>query len=145
LDKLNIRPFSYGFKVTDVYENGNVYAASVLDMSQADLFAGFFRGVRTLTAISAATSFPTITTLPFLLGNAYRKLIAISLATDYTFEGSKQFKEYLADPSKFASAAPAASAAAPAAAGAAAAKKAEEKPKEKSEESEADMGFSLFD
>jgi len=144
LDKLNIRPFSYGFKVTDVYENGNVYAASVLDMSQADLLAGFFRGVRTLTAISAATSFPTLATLPFFLGNAYRKLIAISLATDYTFEGSKQFKEYLADPSKFASAAPAASAAAPAAGGGAA-KKEEEKPKEKSEESEADMGFSLFD
>jgi len=143
LDKLNIRPFSYGFKVTDVYENGNVYAASVLDMSQDDLLAGFFRGVRTLAAVSAAVSFPTVATIPFFLGTAYRKLIAVSLATDYTFEGSKQFKEYLADPSKFASAAPVASATASTAGGAA--KKEEEKPKEKSEESEADMGFSLFD
>jgi len=143
LDKLNIRPFSYGFKVTDVYENGNVYAASVLDMSQDDLLAGFFRGVRTLAAVSAAVSFPTVATIPFFLGTAYRKLIAVSLATDYTFEGSKQFKEYLADPSKFASAAPVASATASTTGGAA--KKEEEKPKEKSEESEADMGFSLFD
>lgn len=142
LDKLNIRPFSYGFKVTDVYENGNTYAASVLDMSQDDLLAGFFRGVRTLAAVSAATSFPTLATVPFFLGSAYRKLIAISLATDYTFEGSQKFKDYLADPSKFASAAPAA-AAAPAAGGAAAKK--EEEPKEKSEESDADMGFGLFD
>jgi len=141
LDKLNIRPFSYGFKVTDVYEDGNVYAADVLDMSQDDLLQGFFRGVRTLAAVSAAVSFPTLATVPFFLGSAFRKLVAISLATDYTFEQSKQFKEYLADPSKFASAAPAASAAA---AGGAAAKE-EEKPKEKSEESEADMGFSLFD
>jgi len=141
LDKLNIRPFSYGFKVTDVYEDGNVYAADVLDMSQDDLLQGFFRGVRTLAAVSAAVSFPTLVTVPFFLGSAFRKLVAISLATDYTFEQSKQFKEYLADPSKFASAAPAASA--PAAGGAAA--KEEEKPKEKSEESEADMGFSLFD
>jgi len=141
LDKLNIRPFSYGFKVTDVYEDGNVYAADVLDMSQDDLLQGFFRGVRTLAAVSAAVSFPTLATVPFCLGSAFRKLVAISLATDYTFEQSKQFKEYLADPSKFAAAAPAASA--PAAGGAAA--KEEEKPKEKSEESEADMGFSLFD
>jgi large subunit ribosomal protein LP0 len=142
LDKLNIRPFSYGFKVTDVYENGTTYSAAVLDMSQDDLLAGFFRGVRTLAAVSAAVSYPTLATVPFFLGSAYRKLISISLATDYTFDGSKQFKEYLADPSKFASAAPAASAAAPAAA---AAKKEEEKPKEKSEESDADMGFGLFD
>jgi large subunit ribosomal protein LP0 len=141
LDKLNIKPFSYGFKVTDVYEDGNCYSASVLDMSQDDLLQTFFRGVRTLAAVSAATSFPTLATVPFFLGSAYRKLIAISLATDYTFEGSQKFKDYLADPSKFASAAPAASA--PAAGGAA--KKEEEKPKEKSEESEADMGFSLFD
>lgn len=142
LDKLNIRPFSYGFKVTDVYEDGNCYAASVLDMSQDDLLAGFMRSVRTLAAVSAAVSYPTLATVPYFLGSAFRKLVSISLATDYTFEQAKPFKEYLADPSKFASAAPAASA--PAAGGAAAAKE-EEKPKEKSEESEADMGFSLFD
>jgi len=141
LDKLNIRPFSYGFKVTDVYENGNVYAASVLDMSQDDLLAGFLRGIRTLAAVSAAVSYPTLATVPFFLGSAFRKLIAISLATDFTFEQSKQFKDYLADPSKFASAAPVKSASPQKGAD----KKAEEKPKEKSEESEADMGFSLFD
>ena len=49
-----------------------------------------------------------------------------------------QVKDYLADPSKFASAAPAA-----AAGGAPAAKKEEPKKEEPSEEE--DMGFSLFD
>jgi len=140
LDKLNIRPFSYGFKVTDVYEDGTVYAAAILDMTQADLLAKFSNGVSKLAAISVAIGFPTLASVPYLLGNAFRKLVAISVATDYTFEESKKFKEYLADPSKFASAAPVASAAAPAAAA-----KEAEKPKEKSEESEADMGFSLFD
>jgi len=143
LDKLNIRTFSYGFKVTDVYEDGSTYTADVLDTTQDDLLAGFLRGVRTLAAVSAAVSYPTLATVPFFLGSAFRKLVSISLATDYTFEQSKQFKDYLADPSKFASAAPAA--AAPSFGGGAAAKKEEEKPKEKSEESEADMGFSLFD
>ncbi len=50
-----------------------------------------------------------------------------------------QVKDYLADPSKFASAAPAAAAAG----GAPAAKKEEPKKEEPSEEE--DMGFSLFD
>jgi len=136
LDKLNIRPFSYGFKVTDVYENGTVYASNILDMSQDDLLAKFFAGVSKLAAISAAVGFPTLATLPYLLGNAFRKLLAISVATDYTFEEAKKFKEYLADPSKFAVAAPAASAAAPAAAQT---KKEAEKPKEE-EEDEEDFG-----
>jgi len=142
LDKLNIRPFSYGFKVTDVYEDGTVYAASILDMTEADLLAKFTNGVGKLSALSVGIGYPTLTTLPYFLGNAFRKLVAISLSTDYSFEEAKKFKEYLADPSKFASAAPAASSAS---AAVAESKKEEEKPKEKSEESEADMGFSLFD
>lgn len=58
-------------------------------------------------------------------------------STDLTFS---QVKAYLADPSAFASAAPAAAAdtaAAPAAA--------KEEVKEESEESDDDMGFGLFD
>lgn len=140
LDKLNIKPFSYGFKVTDVYENGSMYAASILDVSQADLLGKFFNGVSKLAAVSVAIGYPTLATVPYLLGNAFRKLVAISLATDYTFEESKKFKEYLADPSKFATAAPAAAAAAPAAK---AEDKKEEKPVEE-EDDDMDMG-GLFD
>jgi len=144
LDKLNIKPFSYGFKVTDVYENGVVYKAEILDMTQADLLAKFFNGVSKLAAISCAISFPTLVTVPYLLGNAFRKLVSISLATEYTFKEAQTFKDYLADPSKFASAAPAA-AAAPAG-GAAAAKKVEEKPKEEEEDEDGDMDMGgLFD
>ena len=59
--------------------------------------------------------------------------------TDYTFPESERIKEYLADPSKFAAAAPVAAAADT---GAAPAKK--EEPEE-SEESDDDMGLGLFD
>jgi len=142
LDKLNIRPFSYGFQVTDVYEDGVVYAASILDMTDADLLAKFFNGVSKLAAVSVAIGYPTLASLPYLLGSAFRKLVAVSLATEYTFKEAQKFKDYLANPSAFASAAPAA------AAPAAGAAKAAEKPKEvEKEESEEDFGggFSMFD
>jgi len=142
LDKLNIRPFHFGFKVTDIYEDGVVYEASILDLSQDDLLKKFFNGVGKLAALSVAISFPTLVSVPFFLGSAFRKLVAISVATDYTFEQAKPFKEYLADPSKFASAAAAPTAASTTAAAVTAKKEPE---KEKSEESEADMGFGLFD
>jgi len=118
LAKLNILPFFYGFKVSDVYEDGTVYASSILDMSQETLLAKFSSGVQKLAAISLAISYPTLASLPFLVSGAFSKLLAISLATDYEFEQSKLFKEALKNPGAFAAAAaPAASA--PAAAGAA--------------------------
>jgi len=140
LAKLNILPFFYGFKVSDVYEDGTVYSASILDMSSDALLAKFSSGVTKLAAISLAIGYPTLASLPYLVSGAFSKLLAISLATDYEFEQSKKIKEILANPSAFAAAAPAASAAA------AAAPKAEEKPAAK-EESDEDMGggFSMFD
>jgi len=141
LDKLNIRPFHYGCKVTNVYEDGTVYDASILDMSQDQLLGKFLHGVSRVAAVSLAIGYPTLASLPHHLSNAAKKLIALSLATGYEFELSKKYKDMLANPGAFA-------AAAPAAAPAAGAKKEAEKPKEKEpekEESEGDMGFSLFD
>jgi len=143
LDKLNIRPFSYGCVVSDVYEDGTVYKASILDMSQADLLAKFMSGVHKVAALSLAIGYPTLASLPHLMGNAVKKLVALSLVTEYEFEFSKKYKDMLANPGAFAAAAPAAAAAAPAAGN----KKEEAKPakKEESEESGGDLGFSLFD
>jgi len=143
LAKLNILPFFYGFKVTDVYEDGTVYASDILDMSQETLLAKFTGGVQKLAAISLALSYPTLVSLPFIVSGGFSKLLAISLATDYEFEQSKKFKEALANPQAFAAAAaPTAAAAAPAPAA-----KKEEKPAAKVEESDEDIGggFSMFD
>jgi len=113
-------------------------------MSQNDLLNKFFSGVNKIAAVSLAISYPTQASLSHLLNGAFKKLVSISLATEIEFKESKSFKEYAANPSKFASSAPAGGGGGGAGAAPAAAK-VEEKPKEKSEESEADMGFSLFD
>jgi len=140
LGKLNILPFFYGFGVSHVYEDGTIYDAAILDMSQDDLLSKFFSGVNKLAAVSLAIGFPTQASLSHLLNGALKKLVSIALATEITFKEAESFKEYAANPSKFASAAPAAaaSAAAPAA-------KKEEPKKASTEESGGDMGFSLFD
>lgn len=137
LTKLNILPFFFGFGVSDVYEDGTVYSADILDMSTDILRAKFFAAVSKLAALSLAINYPTAASISHIVRNSFKKIAAISLATNIEIEQTKQIKEYLADPSKFAAAAPAAGAAAPAAAAAA--------PAKPSSESEADMGFSLFD
>lgn len=140
LNMLNISPFTYGMTVTQIYENGQTFGSEVLDVSEDVLVDRFLSGIKQVASISLALNYPTIASVTHTLVNSYKNLLAVSLATDYEFEGSAKAKAYLADPSAFAAAAPAAAAteaAAPAAA--------EEKKEEEAEESDDDMGFGLFD
>jgi len=140
LTKLNIQPFFFGFQVSNIYEDGTTYSSDILDMTAETLTAKFLAGASKVAAISLAIGYPTQASLPHLVANAYKKIISIALSADIDIPQVKQIKEMLADPSKFAAAAPAKAAGTPAAGA-----KKEEPKKEKSEESGGDMGFSLFD
>ncbi|SOV09544.1 probable RPP0 - acidic ribosomal protein L10.e [Ustilago sp. UG-2017a] len=140
LNMLNISPFTYGMTVVQIYDQGQCFESSVLDVSEDDLVDRFVLGVKQIACISLALNYPTIASVMHSLVNGYKNLIAVSLATDYEFEGSKKAKEYLANPEAFAAAAPVAAAADAGAAAPAAEEKEEEK-----EESDDDMGFGLFD
>ncbi|OAY38461.1 60S acidic ribosomal protein P0 [Manihot esculenta] len=143
LAKLGIRPFSYGLIVLSVYDNGSVFSPEVLDLTEDDLVEKFATGVSMVTALALAISYPTLAAAPHMFINAYKNVLAVAVATDYTFPQAEKVKEYLKDPSKFAVAV--APVAAAAAAAPAAAAKEEEKKEEPAEESDDDMGFSLFD
>lgn len=141
LNMLNISPFTYGMTVSQIFDSGNAFTPDVLDVTDTELVDRFLSGIKTIAAISLALNYPTLVSVSHSLVNAYKNLIAISIATDYTFEGAEKAKEYLANPEAFAvAAAPAASEAAPAAA----AKEAEEE-KEEEDGSDDDMGLGLFD
>ncbi|KDP44812.1 hypothetical protein JCGZ_01312 [Jatropha curcas] len=144
LAKLGIRPFSYGLVVLSVYDNGSVFSPEVLDLTEDDLVEKFATGVSMVTSLALAVSYPTLAAAPYMFINAYKNVLAVSVATDYTFPQAEKVKEYLEDPSKFAVAAAPVAAATAGAAPAAAAKE-EEKKEEPAEESDDDMGFSLFD
>jgi len=144
LDKINIRPFFYGFKVTQVYEDGVVYDASILDMDQDALLGKFFNGVRQLAAVSLAIGYPTAASVVHSINHGYKHVLSLALATEIEFAESKKFKDYLANPGAAAAAAPAA-AAAGGKGGAAAAAPAAKKKKTTSEESDVGGGFGMFD
>lgn len=141
LNMLNISPFTYGMTVVQIFDSGNVFAPSVLDVDEKELIDRFLSGIKSIAAISLALHYPTIVSVVHSLVNSYKNLIAIALVTDYNFEGAEKAKAFLENPEAFAvAAAPAAEEAAPADAAAE-----EEKPAEKEEESDDDMGFGLFD
>ncbi|KAJ3756760.1 ribosomal protein L10-domain-containing protein [Lentinula raphanica] len=140
LNMLNISPFTYGMTVVQIFDSGNSFSPDVLDVDESELIGRFMTGIKTIAAISLAVNYPTIVSVMHTLVNSYKNLIVISLAPDYTFEGSAKAK-YLENPEAFAVAAPVADTSS-----APAAEAAEEETKaEDAEESDDDMGFGLFD
>jgi large subunit ribosomal protein LP0 len=132
LQKLDIRPFSYGLTIHAVYDNGSVFDPAVLDLTEEDICAKFVAGLRNVAALSLAIGFPTLASIPHSVANAFKTLVAIAVECDkFSFAKADPFKAYLADPSAFAVAA------APAAGGAATEEKKEEAVEE---EEEADLG-----
>jgi len=128
LQKLNIRPFSYGLAIDCVFDRGTIFSPKVLDIDEAYLTARFSEAIQKVAAISLQIGYPTQASIPHSIGNAFKALVAVTVNLDnYSFEKADAYKNFLANPSAFASAAPAAGgAAAPAAAAAAPAPKEEE-------------------
>jgi len=139
LGKLGVKPFKYGLEVVKVYDSGSLFEPAVLEITDEDMQASVGAALANIAALSLATDYPTLASLPHSVINGYKNVLAIAVETDYSFPLAEKVKAYLADPSAFAvAAAPAAGSgsAAPAAAAAA---------PEPEEEEDEDMGFSLFD
>merc|ERR1712142_1065580 len=130
LQMLNIKPFQH------VYDSGSVFSPSILDITEDDIRAKFCGGVANIAAVSLQIGYPTIASVPHSIANGFKNLMAVAAATDIEFKEVETLKAYLADPSAFAVAAPAAAEAKEEAAPAAAV--------EEEESSDDDMGFDMF-
>ncbi|XP_040578982.1 large ribosomal subunit protein uL10 [Lepeophtheirus salmonis] len=140
LNMLKISPFSYGLVVQQVYDSGTIFHPSILDITDDDVKARFMEGVAVVASVCLQVGYPSIASVPHSIANGMKNLMAVAAVTDITFKEAQTLKEYLADPSKFASVA-----AAPAAGATKAAAAAPAKADEPEEESDDDMGFGLFD
>jgi large subunit ribosomal protein LP0 len=103
LQKLNIEPFTYGMVLKEVYDNGSLFAAKVLDITVDVLTSKFAEALGVIASLSMAMGYPTQASVPHNIVNAYKAVLAITTQLEhYSFEQADQVEEYLKDPSKFA-------------------------------------------
>jgi large subunit ribosomal protein LP0 len=141
LNMLNISPFTYGMGISQVYDQGNTFPPSVLDIEESQLLKSFSSAITTIAAISLAANFPTLPSVMHSVVNSYKKVLAVAVETEYSWPEIDELKDRIANPDAYASAGPAATTTTDAPAAAAE----EEKPEEEAEES-GDEGFGgLFD
>jgi len=107
LQKLNIRPFSYGLAIDCVFDQGSIFSVDVLDIDEKILSAKFASCLSTVASLSLAVGYPTQASLPHSIGNAFKSLVAVTVNLDtYSFPKAEPYKAFLADPTAFSSAAP---------------------------------------
>lgn len=142
LNMLNISPFTYGMGITQVYDQGNTFPSSVLDIEESQLLKAFSSAITTIACISLATNFPTLPSVMHSVVNSYKKVLAVAIETEYSWPEIDELKDRIANPDAYASAGPAATTEAAPAAGA----KEEKKEEEEEAEESGDEGFGgLFD
>ena len=141
LNMLKISPFTFAMSVIEVYDDGDIFPSSLLDITDDELVADFTEAVSNITKISLASGYPTASAVSTFIINAYQDIVNLSLGSDYTFEGTEELKDRLEHPEKYAAAAPAPSE-----------EKKEDQEEEKKDEdeeeeedSDEDMGMGLFD
>lgn len=108
LNMLNISPFTYGMGISQIYDSGQTFPPSVLDIKEEQLFAALNSAIQTITTISLAANYPTLPSIIHTLINGYKKVLAVAVETDYSWEGIEELKDRIANPEAYASAAPAA-------------------------------------
>jgi len=142
LNMLNISRFTYGMSISQVYDQGNTFPPSVLDIEESQLLKTFSSAITTIACISLAANFPTLPSVMHSIVNGYKKVLAVAIGTEYSWPEIEELKDRIANPDAYASSGPAATSTE--AAPVAAAEKEEEK-EEEAEES-GDEGFGgLFD
>merc|ERR1712146_873670 len=99
-------------EVEMVFQNGGVFAAAVLDISDQVLMGKFLNGMGNMAAFSREIGIPTEAGLPHAFGNAFKNVAALVADISFTFKEVEDVKKFLEDPTAYAAANPVATAAA---------------------------------
>jgi len=143
LTKLSIRPFNYKMEVEMVYQDGCVFPAAVLDISDDVLIGKFLAGVNNMAAFSREIGIPTEAGLPHAFGNAFKNVAALIADANFTFKEVEEVKKFFDDPAAYAAANPGGGGGGGGGGAAAEAPK-ETKKAAVEEEEEEDVDFDLF-
>jgi len=97
LQKLSIEPFTYGLVLKSVYDNGSLFDASVLDMTDDVLAGKFCDALSKIAALSLVLGHPTQASVPHSIANAFKAVLSITVGLEkYTFDKAEPYKALVA-------------------------------------------------
>lgn len=82
LNMLGVSPFSYGLVIKQIFDNGTTFGPEVLDITPEVIAEKFKEGIKNIAALSLAINYPNSASVPHMIVNGMKKVMALSLATD---------------------------------------------------------------
>jgi len=96
LQKLNIEPFSYGMVLKKVYDNGSLFDAKVLAITNDVLAAQFCEALGVLAALSLGAGYPTQASVPHCVVNAFKAVLSVTIELEnYSFAEADAVEAFL--------------------------------------------------
>jgi large subunit ribosomal protein LP0 len=85
LQKLKISPFYYQLEVLCVWDRGVIFTKQDLSISDDVVEKYLLEGISNVTALSLGAGIPTAASFPLMVTDAFKNLLAFSVATEYEF------------------------------------------------------------
>jgi len=82
LQKLNIKPFSFGMEILFVYDDGAILAPEVFNLNPEELLGRIRGAASKIAAISLAIGQPNILSVPHMIINGFKKIASAALETN---------------------------------------------------------------
>jgi len=92
LGMLGVMPFSYGLAIKQIFDNGTTFGPEVLDITPEVLAEKFIEGIKNVAALSLAINYPNAASVPHMVVNGMKNLMAVALETDITFKEAEKVK-----------------------------------------------------
>jgi large subunit ribosomal protein LP0 len=100
LQKLNIRPFSYGMEIYRVYDDGTILTPEIFNMNPADIISKFANAANKIAAISLAIGEANQLSTPHMILNGFKNIASIALASGLTFKALEGLQSGSSAPAK---------------------------------------------
>jgi len=97
LDKLKIYPFAYKMHVKKVLQDGSVFDAAVLDLSNEVILSKFRKGCQIQAQLSLSAGYATTAAIPHIIGNGFKNMVAVCASTGYSFPQAAKVLEAAAN------------------------------------------------
>lgn len=92
LNMLNVSPFSYGLVINQIFDDGTTFGPEVLDITPEVLAERFREGIKNIASLSLAINYPNAASVPHMVVNGMKNLMAVALETDITFKEAEKVK-----------------------------------------------------
>jgi len=83
---LGIIPFEYALKMKNVYLNGQVIPTEFLNFNADKVVSVFQENVSLLTAVSLEANLPNTLSIPHMIMNTFKSLMAVGMESEYKFK-----------------------------------------------------------